>query len=531
MNIPSLKGQRKKYLSYCLLILLGAGIITLSTAARWWQRPPAPEKQFPVHLVDLAPGSQTGPRLAVAGAKNEYLNLYFRVRGADAGSLKVAVQKKAAANISYTFYQVRPIPFMATSQFYIPPDALVPLAEGVERIQPLDILLAIKIPAAVKAGIYVHQLVFADNKGSFTIPLELKVWNFALPDDLPITIMGNLWGVEKYFAPYGVNTPDKFDQAIRSFLRSMREYKMNALGPWTYPFDEKKLGPGKKMEEQFPRYHKILSYALNDLNYRYFCLPKLFRGSKGQQSKATFIQPAKNYLPPFMEYLHRHGWESRAINKMTDEPILPYYPRTYEIYALSKEIAPSLKTFCTGRAPDPRLAKAIDIWAVSARYYDQATADAARAQGQEIWLYFNRLQMMYSPAASQRLLGWLLYRYKFSGYLFWGMNAWWVNVYGNEPLNKKLGGIFYYPNPRNGHPRPTTRLEAIRLGLQDYQYLDLLEKARARGKVDPQAYGDIQRRLGALTDGLRVGMEYRKTFREMEDLRNSVGEVLHRAGL
>lgn len=531
MSIRLFKTLRKKYLSYGLVVLLGAIILFCLTGAQRWQRPPEPEKQLPINYVSLSPGSKTGAKLPVAGAKNEYLNLYFRIKGADPASVKLSVRKKSAPGVSYTFYQVRPIPFMATSRFHIPADALVPLAEGVKGMEPLDFLVTIKIPGTAASGVHAHELVFADRKGSFSIPLELTVWNFSLPNDLPITIMGNLWGVPKWFAPYGVKTEAQFGQAVKSCLSLMREYKINGLGPKFYPFNAKQVAPGKKVEEQFPGYHKMLSYALNDLQYRYVCLPRLQLGKKEIQTRNDLLQPAKNFFPLFQGYLRSHGWEGRSINKLMDEPILPYYPSVYESYKLTKDLAPSLKTFCTGRAPDPRLARVINIWAISGRFYNQITVDAARAQGQEIWLYFNRLHMMFSPNASQRLLGWLLFRYKFSGYFFWGMNAWWVDVYGNEPLPNKLGGILLYPNPRNGHAWPTTRLEAIRRGLQDYQYLDLLEKARSRGRVDPQAYAELQRRVKQLTDNFRPGMEFRITFREMEDLRNSMGEILNRAGL
>jgi hypothetical protein len=131
----------------------------------------------------------------------------------------------------------------------------------------------------------------------------------------------------------------------------------------------------------------------------------------------------------------------------------------------------------------------------------------------------------------QRLIGWLLYRYQFSGYLLWGVNFWPNDPWTTEPgtADYMRRGTFYYPHPQTGLPVPTLRLESLRRGLQDYQYLQLLAEARQKGLVAQATFAHIEQRLLVLTKDFQSN-DFQVPMQELESLRLQIGELLDRLG-
>jgi len=74
-------------------------------------------------------------------------------------------------------------------------------------------------------------------------------------------------------------------------------------------------------------------------------------------------------------------------------------------------------------------------------------------------------------------------------------------------------------------PVPTTRLEALRRGFEDYQYLLLLDQACRRNLLPREKQELISAKLRHLTDNLP-----RSTFPvsmdELEEMRLNIGEIL-----
>jgi hypothetical protein len=521
-----------------LLRIIGSALLIvqfvgLNPAGGWGGYLPPGDRQFPVQQLQLVRGGRTGPQISLAGAGNEYLVLHFSIPGADLSSFQVQAKGPGAGKeIGFRFSQLRWAPAASRGRFA--PDALTPVDQGLtDTGAPLEIWATIKIAAGAKAGRYAPEIVFSDNKGVYKQPLELRVWNFSLPPDLPISILGHLWGDKNWFARYGVNSSSQFDAVIKAYLRSMREYKINALGPQLYRFPVAQLVPGKKVED-FPEYHSLISYALNDLGYRLFCLPPLDKKQHNlKDPNSQFMRFAPTFYPLFKDYVTRHGWQNRALIKIVDEPKLETYPDVIDVYAKVQGLAPGIRTICAGREPDLRFVKVINIWMTAAMFFDPAKIAAAQKAGQEIWLYVNRFHRLNQPLVSQRLIGWFLYRHKFSGYSFWSVNYWdqdpWTEGDGSASRFPLRGGVLYYPNPKNGLPIPTTRLEAIRCGLQDFQYLTLLDQARERGQVDAKTFEEIQRGMEGVTGGLKHGMP-QITMATLEKLRYRMGEILNQAG-
>ena len=73
-----------------------------------------------------------------------------------------------------------------------------------------------------------------------------------------------------------------------------------------------------------------------------------------------------------------------------------------------------------------------------------------------------------------------------TGLLYWSVNYWTKNPW-EDPANTKWGqnanGSLMYPGPDG--PVDSIRLEALRDGLEDYEYLYLLRQLATRVKANP----------------------------------------------
>ena len=96
-----------------------------------------------------------------------------------------------------------------------------------------------------------------------------------------------------------------------------------------------------------------------------------------------------------------------------------------------------------------------------------------------------------------RILYWLNYRLGLTGFLHWGYNQWTENPY--EVMNRIATGVgdAWTVYPKKGGVIDSLRWEATRNGLQDYEYLWLLEHKIAQIKSQvgrPAAWIDPRQR-------------------------------------
>ncbi len=471
----------------------------------------------------LTEGVQTTGKIILAGARNEHLFLPVSLEGAS--SVLEARVEGPTNGLSWKFFRVVAVPPGSAVEF--PPDALLPLGKDNPEFSsgPLLLWVSLKIAPSCTPGPHSLNLIFTDRRRTVRLPVELKVYRFALPDDLPITVFGGFWHQQRIRSRSAEGCPPAEVRIIKKFYQSLREYKVNALGG-SHPLPLNQVLAGQRIEDIAP-YHELLEYALNDLKFKFFQIPRLKGWKSVNPQESTFPQQARVFYPLYGEYLHRHGWENRALNYLVDEPQPEHYEAVVQAFTLAKALAPGVQTLSAGWRPPPEFAKVIDIWAHQAAHYREEEKEQARRQGQEAWLYANRLHGIGRPLAHPRLIGWLLYRYQFSGYLLWGVNYWphdpWTTPPGPQDFFRR--GAFYYPHPQTGLPVPTTRLEALRRGFQDFQYLLLLDQACRRGLVPREQQVAVLAQVRRFTENL-PGNPFPVSMAELEAVRLQIGELL-----
>jgi hypothetical protein len=477
----------------------------------------------PAHALQLAGVSQTIDKIILAGAQNEHLFFTVPLAGGSP-SLRARIEG-LPDGLECHFFRVVAAPLDSAGKFT--PDALLPLEEdgSIPAYTPVTLWISLKIPSNCTPGLYPLNLVITDQRDNIRLPVKLKVYRFSLPEDLPITIFGGFWHQPGFWPKSAKDLPPAEIPIIKKYYQSLREHKFNALGG-SYPLPLGRIQAGQRIED-FSPYHELLQYVLDDLKFKYFQIPKLRGWQSISQPDSSFSRQARIFYPLYSDYLRRHGWQNRALNYLVDEPRPPQYGSVIAAFSLARSLAPEIRTLSAGWWPSPEFVKVIDIWAYQAAHFQPNEKEQAQRQGQETWLYANRLLDIDHPLAHPRLIGWLLYRYQFSGYLQWAVNYWPNNpwTYPPGPQDFSRRGTLYYPHPRTGLPVPTTRLESLCRGFQDYQYLMLLDQACRRGLIPREQQAAILAKVDRFTKNLPRN-SFPVSMHELEALRLHIGELL-----
>jgi hypothetical protein len=485
-----------------------------------------PEKDYPVYVINLIEGGGQAKPLVLKGAKNEHLLVIFGIDGAQVANLSIEMKRKnlASPKLPFQTYQLRPVPVGLPREFHS--DGLVPLEPGLLYPESsARIAVSVKIPEGTLPSRHLYDLVFRSGPRWLTQPLEVEVWNFSLPNDLPIAIHAQFRAYADWFKRYGVQTHQCMDMVSEAYLRSFREYKVNSLQVSStdiLPVNEVVDG---RAVANFTRYTHMLDFVTN-LGYRYFVLPYLPGARSIGKPNNRFIEEAGRYYPAMYQYLQSRNLVNQALVKVLDEPKADD-PIVLQAYGAVKRAVPEFRTLCTGAAPNPELAQVINIWATYRAVYNAKKIAAARSRGQEMWLYANALVGADRPSLDQRLIGWNLFFYNYTGYYLYGVNFWTVDPWQVPPSRKDFyrRGVLYYPHPRTGMPLPTLRWEAFRRGLQDYQYLVQLREAHRQGRIPPQRYVEIERRIDRYG---RFAGRTQVNWADLEEVREQIGALLSR---
>jgi hypothetical protein len=183
---------------------------------------------------------------------------------------------------------------------------------------------------------------------------------------------------------------------------------------------------------------------------------------------------------------------------------------------------------------------AIDIWVPLFSLFDPETAAQRRALGESIWTYTALCQGKPTPwwhtdfpLYHYRVPCWMAWLNHMEGLLYWGGMAHWKDVddpwtepatYPNRERRRTAEGFngegtLLYPGEAVGFAGavPSMRLKALRDGLEDFEYLVMLDCAGKRSMAEallapattgwyewstsPDRYAETRRKLGCLISG------------------------------
>ncbi len=369
--------------------------------------------------------------------------------------------------------------------------------------------VTIHTPRDIPAGLYKGdiKLQFGDREQSF--PVELKVWDFTLPVTPNLKTSFSVWdkkGIDVYHnAPRG---SEKHRKLLTLYKNTLLKYRITPRD-FPYNFDPENLDEyGKWLDDQLARGATIVY--------------------------VPFKNPLPAYLPELQRYLEKKGLLHMAHTRSGDEPEPKHFPALIKRTLAWKKMAPKIPNMVAGNNGFNELGDVIDIWCPHTNHYSTIWAEQQRKKGKKVWWYvcnypFWPYANFYTDhkGIEHRALLWQTYFYKADGLLYWNTvnwrrgNPWKVT----ETLRQANGdGSLFYPG--NDVPLPSLRLEILRDGVDDYDYLFILDKMlkKNKGKIPGNLYLkaknllDIKALCGDLKNYSRDSEAYLKRRRDIGNM-------------
>ncbi len=370
------------------------------------------------------------------------------------------------------------------------PDGISALAEfDLLRGEVQPIWITVAIPEDAPAGEYSTTVHLRANElPEISVPVRVSVWDFALPRRISLP---NIFSISS--------------QLVDSWYRN-EEFGWEELRYDYYDFWlEHRLNPTSlygTMQPPIDHLEYPLERGMNTFVMRYV-------NPGGHRAEEEYFQGALEDLGEWDEVLARRGLYDDAIVYLADEPP-ERQSVTDEINRRARIIAehfPQMRRMLVLTRPLDRAFEGnVDIWCpiVGAICIDDARE--AQERGEEYWWYtvghFFDLDM---PSASARTMPWLTFKHDLDGILYWLIQSGWrrrnrPTTFKPEPgetvwetfdptghANRNGIGNMCYPGP-DGRPLSTQRLQILRDGMEDYEYLVMLRNFLEDQPDSPHAH-------------------------------------------
>lgn len=374
----------------------------------------------------------------------------------------------------------------------------------------------IYVPPDAKAGLYRGTYrVTAEGKEAVEIPVLLTVWDFTLPRVSTLqTALGSpaerMRGYYRERAKAGKEPePQDWAEVDIQCAEMLTQHRINASPPpGTLVLEEQPDGSFRLPEEKLRLLREFVDrYHVNALQ-----VPHPSSVVKDPQAQRERL------------YAWLRGWDRVAAE--LNRPFITFYtylkdePNTAEDYRYvqtwgrilreAKSVVKVLVVEQPWTAPGMPgadsawgdLYGAVDIWCPLFSLFRPEPAAQRQALGETIWTYTALCQgeptpwwHIDYPLLNYRVPAWIAWRYRIRGLLYWGGMSYWREVedpWKEAPFYTGRGGlqtgrkgrIFWgegslvYPARAVGYEGivPSLRLKALRDGIEDYEYLAILER-------------------------------------------------------
>ncbi|WP_022891631.1 DUF4091 domain-containing protein [Agromyces subbeticus] len=405
------------------------------------------------------------------------------------------------------------------------PDALEPLTGTIdlEADTNLSVWLKVHVPEGQRPGNYAGAIRVGDRE----VPVRLRVWDFALPSAGHCRTAFAIW----------------YDQVADYYGLTRGSAKHWELAERFYWF---------QLEQRLPADDLPIPASLSARDW----LAAAARFLEDPRVIAYRI-PARAADPTWtrdiVEGLRAAGWLERGYFYLDeiDEPTAGGIEepaggaaRVHELCAWLDEIAPEVEHLVTAE-PVPELEGAVTTWVPLFDRYEAADARARQAKGETSWWYGCVYPTHPYPSyhidddlMAARVVPWLMHRDRIDGNLYWAttiFSCWdgaefvprdvWTDPMAWPGANGD--GQLIYPGPDG--PLPSIRLEAIRAGQDDYEYLWLLEQElSAAARADPDGASDPELVLAAYRDRIVQSAFDFARGAEVEPVRRAIAEHILR---
>ena len=413
------------------------------------------------------------------------------------------------------------------------------------------------------AGNYEYTLEISckNLKQPLQVPLTVKVYDFALPvtPNLRTAVSSYDRYIPRYYEKFGKKFSNNEKLAMTDTLvRFMLKHRLNPGHIYTM------RAYGQTLVD-YPDLNRLAEYSKLGLN----AVPVAQMPMSTFQDTAEMMMQ-KYYQPKQVENLIATLQKVTAIARQQNMEHTLYMHVFDEVFAAThkhakmrelaklakriKEVAPHAKLECITEV-EKELIGVIDIWCPSIKMMTrnpQSYWDRQKA-GDELWLYTclgapghvtgePPSFVLEESAAAMRLIGWICYFYRAEGFLYYSSNNWTRNgnpgekPYPATPWNMQYVNSFngeaclFYPNRHpERDPLSSIRLENLRDGMEDFEYLKMLADLSKKhaGKLSAAQKQEIADLLG-MKELVRSGFDYTDDSGKIADQRRKMAQWIEK---
>lgn len=379
---------------------------------------------------------------------------------------------------------------------YLMEDKLIDVKKGSYQ----SVWITFNIPKTIEAGTYSTEVAVMAGKEQQKLPVMLIIYPLDMPEERHLNIVEwfNTRNFEKW---HGIKEPYSEDwfAMLKKYADNMVAHRKNSFRVSMDVIGKKRSEEGNYLFD-FTMFDKIAQLFWDTGKMDYMETGFLaMRGEEGWRDpnfrwkdiKVTQVEtgedhtlPGEEVIPSLVEafesHLRQKGWLGKTWFHIQDEPVIWNSFSWIEFSRFIHKYAPDLIRM--DAVETTWLLDDIEVVVPKlnhfASWYD--TYRKAKEQGVEVWFYTVGIHQgsIYPnktidvPLIESRILHWMNYKYDAPGYLHWGWNAWTEDPF--KEVGMHLGDGWHVYPARDGVLN-SLRWEQMRNGIQDYEYLWMLE--------------------------------------------------------
>ncbi len=482
--------------------------------------------------------------LVIQSAKNEREPFQLVVRSDSDQNLAVSISHFSSPTSQITasnvaIHRVDTVPLSRISDHFgrvgPMPDPLTPIRPGAEVAfsanQNQALWFTVKVPTDAAAGDYQATVTI----GTATIPVTLRVWDFALPPE--IHLKGE-WGfgwsevVETYKGTIDGSVQDCYWDLVDGLYQDFASHRLTPKGiGWpaglNYPGGVEYDCAGTLAPDAWGEwgFETLASWYLDGAHltgiqgFPSFLLfgpssnwppdsrPSSFCDQeRGDDPPGNDAYNARwfEYLASVSDYLGQSGYADRGYYHIVNEPQTEEdYQTTAYLAEQTHLAAPNVRVMLSEQV-EPAIhdsptypGSKIDIWVPTITNYEvERSHERQLSHGEEVWWYFlygdrpplPNPTIIDRPGVEARIIPWLAYAERVDGLLYYSISASDPNPWDDAWIYDANGdGFMLYPprdssiatdacDPQSNRLVSSIRWELLSQGMEDYEYLYLLNQ-------------------------------------------------------
>jgi len=345
------------------------------------------------------------------------------------------------------------------------------LAMGYNQLIWIDIY----VPNGTVPGNYTGTFKITSDQGNSTVNVTVHVWGFNLPKQPSLKTL------------FGISMSSQTTAEAANLFEAMKELSRHKIYP------ERLTGPDNYIYPNLTNQQMLVDrYGMSQTTLPYWANANPSAGYMDPPPSLSVIQTQLTRYAPGIEPICYPLDEPGSNAPNIYSGIIAWSSRFHEAGIRQLiTMPPTTGLFDDGRGTGQ---SAVDIWVIVPFQYDnyKSLVDQAMKKGDEVWSYNGLVQDLYSPKweidfapINYRIQpGFISQSLNITGLLYWRTDFWssdpWNNAdnAGHWSANNYPGeGMLVYPGQQVGLPGvvPSMRLNYLRDGVEDYDYIQLLK--------------------------------------------------------